>query len=222
MTRLEYLLFLLSKMASVSWSFLWGLAFTTWRNRKPMRVTPSAMVLGAGNCSALSPCSRSAFPAAWAVSRVEVKLVRNVGACGPGARVWWRGRPGELTQRCSHLRMPLCPAFAAPEGCLSPQTKAPSASLRQTPGHGLASPTKKGVGQPGVAPAMFQRQLGRKGSSFRSAQLGCRQTESGALRCTEQRLEGKRRVVHAHDRTSRTETGYTDLKAHPSTLTLAQ
>jgi hypothetical protein len=106
-------------------------------------------------------------------------------------RVLVRRRLGELTQRCSHLRMPLCPAFAAPEGCLSPQTKAPSASLRQTPGHGLASPTKKGGGQPGVAPAMFQRQLGRKGSSFRSAQLGCRQTESGALRCTEQRLEGK-------------------------------
>ena len=48
-----YLFFILSKMASVSLIFFWGLAFTTLRNRKPIRFKTSAMVLGEGNCSSL-------------------------------------------------------------------------------------------------------------------------------------------------------------------------
>ena len=62
--------FILSKMVSVSGIFFWGLAFTTLRNRKPIRFKTSAMVLGEGNCSALYPCALSACKAAWAVSRV--------------------------------------------------------------------------------------------------------------------------------------------------------
>src|SRR2546425_778518 len=62
--------FMLSKIASVSLSFFCGLAFTTLRKRKPMRLSTSAIVLGEGSCSALYPWSRSACKAAWAVSRV--------------------------------------------------------------------------------------------------------------------------------------------------------
>src|SRR2546427_8661756 len=67
--------------------------------------------------------------------------------------------------------------------------------------------TLLGFGQQGVAPTMFQRHLGLKGSPFRPAHLGCRQTEISDLRWTERRSEFKRRVLHAHDRTSRTESG---------------
>src|SRR6516225_6753096 len=41
----------LSKMASVSGIFFWGLALTTLRSRKPRRLRTSAMVLGEGNWS---------------------------------------------------------------------------------------------------------------------------------------------------------------------------
>ncbi len=71
---------ILSKIAAVSLLFFWGLAFTTLRHRKPIRFKTSAMVLGEGNCSALYPCALSTCKAAWAVSRVEVTLVRNVGS----------------------------------------------------------------------------------------------------------------------------------------------
>ena len=42
-----------AKIASVSAIFFCGLALTTVRNRKPIRLSTSAMVLGEGNCSAL-------------------------------------------------------------------------------------------------------------------------------------------------------------------------
>ena len=50
-----YLVFfsILAKIASVSAIFFCGLALTTLRNRKPMRLSTSAIVLGEGNCSAL-------------------------------------------------------------------------------------------------------------------------------------------------------------------------
>ena len=40
-------------LVSVSLIFFWGLAFTTLRNRKPIRFNTAAMVLGEGNCSSL-------------------------------------------------------------------------------------------------------------------------------------------------------------------------
>lgn len=43
---------MLSKMASVSGIFFWGLAFTTLRRRKPRRLSTVAIVLGAGSCAA--------------------------------------------------------------------------------------------------------------------------------------------------------------------------
>ena len=46
-----------------------------------------------------------------------------------------------------------------------------------------------------------------QGSPFRPAHLGRRQTEISDLRWTERRSAFKRRVVHAHDRTSRTKSG---------------
>ena len=50
-----YLVFfsILAKIASVSAILFCGLALTTLRNRKPIRLSTSAMVLGEGNCSAL-------------------------------------------------------------------------------------------------------------------------------------------------------------------------
>ena len=42
-----------AKIASVSAIFFCGLALSTLRNRKPIRLSTSAMVLGEGNCSAL-------------------------------------------------------------------------------------------------------------------------------------------------------------------------
>jgi hypothetical protein len=71
---------MVSTMASVSLLFLGGVAFTTWRHRNPLRCTPSAIVRGEGHGSSPYSGSLSAFKAAWAVSRVERKLVRNVGA----------------------------------------------------------------------------------------------------------------------------------------------
>jgi len=43
---------MLSKMASVSGIFFWGLAFTTLRRRKPRRLSTVAIVLGAGSWTA--------------------------------------------------------------------------------------------------------------------------------------------------------------------------
>jgi len=51
--RLGVFFLILSKMASVSGIFFWGLAFTTLRSRKPIRLSTSAMVLGAGNWPSL-------------------------------------------------------------------------------------------------------------------------------------------------------------------------
>ena len=50
-----YLVFfsILAKIASVSAILFCGLALTTLRNRKPIRLSTSAMVLGEGHCSAL-------------------------------------------------------------------------------------------------------------------------------------------------------------------------
>src|SRR5882672_2812171 len=62
-------------------------------------------------------------------------------------RVLLRRRIGELPQRCSHLLVPVFPAFASTEGRWSPKTHEPGSSLRQAKRHGLASPTKKGFGQ---------------------------------------------------------------------------
>src|SRR4029453_17475214 len=81
MTGRGHLFFILSKMASVSLIFFWGLALTTLRNRKPLRLSTPAIVLGVGKSSSRYPCALSASKAALAVSRVEVKLVRNVGSC---------------------------------------------------------------------------------------------------------------------------------------------
>src|SRR5207245_3977964 len=73
---------LLSKMASVSLRFFWGFALTTLRSRKPRRLRTAAMGLGEGNGAAPYPCSRSASKAAWAVSLLEAKQVRNGESCG--------------------------------------------------------------------------------------------------------------------------------------------
>src|SRR5919199_5031394 len=59
-----------SKMASVSAIFFWGLAFTTLRSRKPIRLSTAAIVLGEGNWSVPYPCARKASSAACAVRRV--------------------------------------------------------------------------------------------------------------------------------------------------------
>src|SRR6266478_4809446 len=82
-------------------------------------------------------------------------------------RVLLRMGVGELMKRFSRLRMQVFPAFAPTEGRLSTETKDPCSSLRQAKRHGLASPTKDGFGQEGVAPTIFQRHLGLKGSPFR-------------------------------------------------------
>ena len=50
--RLGIFFFMLSKMASVSLIFFWGLALTTFRQRNPMRLSTWAMVLGAGSWAA--------------------------------------------------------------------------------------------------------------------------------------------------------------------------
>ena len=68
-----------SQSALVSLPFLWGLACPTWRHPQPSRCTTAALVRGAGTGSSLSPGARRAGKAAWAVSRVEGTLVRNVG-----------------------------------------------------------------------------------------------------------------------------------------------
>ena len=100
------LFFILSPLASVSLRFLWGLALTTLRNRKPMRLRTSAIVRGEGKSSRTIP----------------LRSERLQGRCGSQPRGGqarakrrglWRMRSGELTQRVSHLRRRLFPAFAA-------------------------------------------------------------------------------------------------------------
>src|SRR5512134_2678255 len=59
-----------AKIASVSAIFFCGLALTTLRNRKPIRLSTSAIVLGEGNCSSPYPWARKASRAARAVRRV--------------------------------------------------------------------------------------------------------------------------------------------------------
>src|SRR5215467_1966121 len=56
---------LYAHIASVSAIFLCGLALTTWRNRQPLRLSPSAMGLGAGHGLALSPWRSSVGTPAW-------------------------------------------------------------------------------------------------------------------------------------------------------------
>ena len=75
------------------------------------------------------------------------KLVRNVGSCCACI--------GELTQRFSHLRLPLFPAFAATAGRLRTETHDASASLGQAKRHRLAAPTKDGFRHRGWPPQYF-------------------------------------------------------------------
>jgi hypothetical protein len=83
-------------------------------------------------------------------------------------------RLGELTQRLSHLRMLLFPAFAPTERRLSPQPEDPGASLGEAKRHGLAPPTKDSFSHQGVALTIFYRHLGLKGAPFGTGHFGCR------------------------------------------------
>src|SRR5438105_9941047 len=138
--------------------------------------------------------------------RLPCRLDRQ--PCGGDARakrrVLVRMRIGELTKRCSRLLGLVFPAFPSTEGRLRPKANEPGSSLRHAKRHGLASPTKQGFGQEGIAPTILHRHLGLKGSPCRPAHLGGRQTEISELRGTERRSACKRRVWYAHDRTSRT------------------
>ena len=160
------LFFILSQLASVSLRFLWGLALTTLRNRKPMRLRTSAIVRGEGR-----------------LRTIPLRSERRQGRCGSQPRGGqarakrrglWRMRSGELTQRVSHLRRRLFPAFAATAGRLRTETKDASASLGQAKRHRLAAPTKDGFRQQGIAATLLQRPLGLKGAPGGAGHGGCR------------------------------------------------
>src|SRR5215831_8213148 len=72
---------MLANIAAVWAIFFGGLAVTTLRSQKPIRLRTSAMGRGEGNGSSPEPWARQAARAAWAGSRVEARGVRNVGAC---------------------------------------------------------------------------------------------------------------------------------------------
>jgi hypothetical protein len=63
-----------------------------------------------------------------------------------------RMRLGELTQRFSHLRMPLFPAFASTAGGVRPETQDPCASFGKTHLNRATPPPEDGFGQRGGAP----------------------------------------------------------------------
>jgi hypothetical protein len=102
-----------------------------------------------------------------AVSRVEVKRVRNVGSLV-------RLHIGELPQRCSHLRLPLFPAFAATAGRRRTETPEASASLGHAKRHRLAAPPKAGFRPQGIAATILQRHLGLKGAPCGTGHVGGR------------------------------------------------
>src|SRR6266404_4385663 len=129
---------------------------------------------------------------------------------------------GELTQRFSHLRMPLFPAFAATEGRLRTATHEASASLGQAKRHRLAAPTKDGFRHQGLAATILQRHLGLKGAPCGAGHVGCREAEIGNLGWTGQREAVQRGMVHRHDRTSRRELEFAFLADHLSMPTLTE
>jgi hypothetical protein len=112
-----------AKMASVSAIFVCGLAVSTLRNRKPIRLRTSAMVLGEGHGSALSP---------WPSTVVGQRGTKRRGVLRMGV--------GKLAEDCRDLGTPVCPTLAAAAGRLGAQTKDACASLGPPEGTGMPSP----------------------------------------------------------------------------------
>jgi hypothetical protein len=131
---------LLAHMASVSAIFFCGVALTTWRRRKPRRLSTSAIVLGEGHGSFSSPWALTASSAALAVSRVEASVVRHGGSCCAGASAS-RPSASAASGSCSSQRVRLLQADCAPT------TREARASLGTPHGNRPTPPTEDRFGQ---------------------------------------------------------------------------
>src|SRR4030095_13946050 len=167
-------------------------------------------------------CGQELLPIPLRAERLQGGFGRQarVGQAGAKRRVLLRLCIGELTQRFSDLRLPLCPAFAATAGRLRTETHDASASLGQAKRHRLAAPTKDGFRPQGMAVTILQRHLGLKGRPCGAGHVGCREAEVGNLCWTGQREAVQRGMVYGHDRASRREWGFAFLEDHLSMPTL--
>jgi len=133
-----------------------------------------------------------------------------------------RLRFGQLTPGVRHLRMLLCPAFAATAGRRCTETQDARASLGSAKRHRLAVPPKDGFRPQGIAATILQCQLGLKGAPWGAGHVGCRETEIGNVSWTEHREAVQRGMGHGHDRTSRRELEFAFLEDHLSMPTLTE
>jgi len=88
------------------------------------------------------------------------------GQAGAKHGGWVRLRFGQLTPGVRHLRMLLCPAFAATAGRRCTETQDARASLGSAKRHRLAVPPKDGFRPQGIAATILQCQLGLKGAPW--------------------------------------------------------
>src|SRR5262245_46357884 len=118
--------------------------------------------------------------------------------------------------------MRVFPAFATTAGRWCTETHAPRASLGETDLHSMTAPPEEGCGQQRVASTIFPGHLSLKGTPFRASHLGGRQAEIGELRRTQRLMGFQRRVLRAHNRTSRKSEDVPYPKKHLGMLTLSQ